>query len=156
MNRILPGDQIMKQAILVAFALLAACHEEPAEMSFGLNIRLLESGDVPSEGASSSCIPPGGNTGEVGSFGAWDIGEPPPHLFVEADPDAEEDVYRVRVFIASERDADGIWWIPSEVLAERSYDSAFGESGALDSIVVDFKGEPYTIDVLGLPTAECP
>jgi hypothetical protein len=145
----------MKQAILIAFALLAACHEEPAAMTFGLNIRLLES-DVAPEGASSSCIPPGSNTGEVSSFGAWDIGAPPPHLFVEADPDAEEEVYRVRVFIASERDADGIWWKPSDVLAERRYDSTFGESSAQDSIVVDFAGEPYTIDVLGLPTAECP
>jgi hypothetical protein len=144
----------MKASILVAFALLAACHEEPA-MTFGLNFRLLD-GSPLSEGVSSSCIPAGRHTGEPSGFGAWDIGELPPYVIVEAEPDAEEDVYRVLVFVASERDADGIWWTPSEVLAERSYDSTFGESGAQDSIVVDFKGEPYTIEVLGLPTAECP
>jgi hypothetical protein len=146
----------MKQAKFLAFALLlTACHEEP-EMTFGLNFRVVES-NMPSEQLSSSCHPPGANSGETSSFGSWTTGEPPPHLFVEADPDAEENVYRVRVFVASERDEDGIWWKPSEVLAERTYDSTFGESGAQDNIVVDFEGEPYTVEVLGLPpAAPCP
>jgi len=47
--------------------------------------------------------------------------------------------------------------VPSEVLAERVYDSKFGEGGQQDSFVVDFEGEPYTIEVLGIPAfASCP
>lgn len=125
-------------------------------MTFGLNLRVIES-NTPPEQVGSSCHPPGANSGETSGFGSWTTGEAPPHLFVEADPDAEKNVYRVRVFIASERDADGFWWTPSEVLAERTYDSAFGESGEQDNIVVDFEGEPYTVEVLGLPpAATCP
>lgn len=145
----------MKPANLFAFALLlSACHEEPA-MTFGLNFRVIES-TTPPEEMSSSCHPPGANSGETSSFGSWTTGEPPPHLFVEAAPDAEENVYRVRIFVVSERDADGSWK-PGEVLAERTYDSTFGESGAEDTILVDFEGEPYTVEVLGLPSAAtCP
>ena len=78
-----------------------------------------------------------------------------PAGLVEAAPDAEQDVYRVRVYTASER--DGLWWKPDQVLAERSYDHVFGQGGALDSIVVDFEGQQHTIEVSGLPTsAQCP
>jgi hypothetical protein len=89
----------------------------------------------------------------VSSIDRWDIDEPPPHLFMEAEPDAEANVFRARVYVASERDPDGIWWLPGEILAERVYDGAFGESGARDAFVVDFEGEPYTVEVLGVPAS---
>ena len=152
----------MKSAIYFATVLiLAACHEEP-EMTFGLGIRVLdgsEGDDVTqlTEQTIDWCIAPGAATGESsGSSIDWKIDEPPPHLFMDAEPDAEENVYRVRVYVTSERDEDGIWWVPSEVLAERVYDAEFGENGGRDSFVVDFEGQPYTVEALGLPaTATC-
>ena len=145
----------MKKATLLPFALLVgACHEEPA-MTFGLNFSV-GFGSQPAE--QSSCIPPGSHSGETtgNSIDNWEIGEPPPHLFMDAEPDAEQNVFRVRVYVASEREKDGIWWTPSEVLAERVYDGSFGESGARDSFVVNFEEEAVTIEVLGLPaTATC-
>ncbi len=148
----------MKTATFFAFALLvAACHDEPA-MTFGLDFRVRDGGE-PSEQTSAWCIYPGATGGETtgSSIDRWEIDEPPPHLFMDAEPDAEENVYRVRVFVASERERDGIWWEPSEILAERVYDAEFGESGARDSFVVDFEGEPYTVEALGIPTtAACP
>lgn len=139
----------------VVALLLAACHDEPA-MTFGLEFRFLDP-DMPDGPATTSCVPPGSHGGETSGVGSWPTGAPPPHLFLEAEPDAEENVFHVRVFVASERDEDGIWWVPSEVLAERTYDGAFGEGGGEDSIVVDFEGRPQTIEVLGLPPeAPCP
>ena len=152
----------MKKAICFAFALLlAACHDEP-EMTFGLGFRVRDA-NQPAEPALDEeaidwCISPGASSGETAgsSIDNWEIDEPPPHLFMDAEPDAEANVYRVRVYVASERDRDGIWWVPSEVLAERVYDGAFGENGGRDSFVVDFEGEPYTVEALGLPaTATC-
>ena len=149
----------MKKAILLSFALLltACLEEEPATMTFGLELSVLHD-NLPRDQVGSMCVPPGAHSGEGTGFGAWGNEEAPPHLFVDAEPDAEDNVYRVQVYVASERDADGIWWTPSEVLAERSYDGAFGESGGEDSFVVDFEGQPYTTLVLGLPasTTPCP
>lgn len=147
----------MKKAILVASVLLlAACHEEPT-MAFGLEYRVLGS-ELPAEPVHSGCTPPGAYGGLSGSsIDSWEIGEPPPHLFLEAEPDAEDDVYRIRVFIALEREEDGIWWEPSEMLAERTYDSTFGELGERDSFVVNFEEQTYTVEVQGLPPgATCP
>jgi hypothetical protein len=145
--------------MVVAFALLhVACHETPT-MSFGLSFLIRGSDLPPTETAQSSCTPPGASHGSISasSIDDWEIGEPPPHLFLELDPDAEENVYRIRVFSALEHDEDGFWWVPSEILAERSYDGAFGESGAQDAFVVDFEEQQYTVDVQGLPPdAACP
>ena len=152
----------MKSLISFAFALLlAACHDEPV-MTFGLGVRV-DDGNEPAEPPLDEetidwCIPPGAASGEGSgsSIDNWEIGEPPPHLFMDAEPHAEQNVYRVRVYVASEYEKDGIWWQPSEILAERTYDGTFGESGGHDSFVVDFQGEPYTVQVLGLPaTTTC-
>lgn len=148
----------MKTATSFAFALLlGACHSEPA-MTFGLHVRAT-TGDDPAEQTSDWCFPAGAHTGEtIGtSIDRWEIGEPPPHLFMDAEPDAWDEVYRVRVYVALEREADGGWWQPSEILAERVYDAKFGEGGARDSFVVDFEGEPYTVEVQGLSATDtCP
>jgi hypothetical protein len=146
----------VKKAIVLSFALLlTACQEEEqTPMTFGLDLRVLHD-NLPPDQVGSLCAPPGAYDGETTGVGKWGDRQAPPYLFLDADPDTEENVYRVRVFIASEHDEDGIWWKPSEVLAERSYDSTFGESGGEDSFVVDFEGKPYTIEVLGLP-ASCP
>ena len=144
-----------KASLLPLVLLLGACHEEPA-MTFGLNFRV---GDSTRPVEQASCIPPGANSGETtgSSIDNWEIGEPPPHLFMDAEPDAEDDVYRVRVYVAYEIEKGGIWWEPSEILAERVYDVTFGESGGQDSFVVDFEGEPYTVEVVGIPAhASCP
>jgi hypothetical protein len=149
----------METANLFAFALLlAACHEEPT-MTFGLKLRVLDS-DRPPEQEQTMCRPPGeygGSTVGV-SIDKWDIGEPAPHLFLESDPDAEENIYRVRVYTAVDHEeGGGVWWEPSEILAERSYDSGFGEGGEQDSFVVNFEEQPYTVEVQGLPSlATCP
>jgi hypothetical protein len=147
----------MKTATFFAFTLLlAACHDEPT-MTFGLDVRV-DDGSQPAEQTSDWCIPPGAASGETSgsSIDRWEIDEPPPHMFMDAEPDADENVYRVRVYVASERDEDGIWWEPSEILAERVYDAEFGESGARDAFVVDFEGEPYTVEVRGVPaTTTC-
>src|SRR5262245_14640658 len=129
----------MKTASSFAFALLlAACHDEPL-MTFGLDFRVHD-GSQPSEQVSAWCVDPGASSGATtGSSVVWEIDEPPPHLFMDAEPDAEENVYRVRVYVALERDEDGMWWEPSEILAERVYDAEFGEGGAGDSFVVDFE-----------------
>jgi hypothetical protein len=148
----------MKKAGLLSFALLlAACHEEPT-MTFGLEVRYRES-SLAADQALSWCRPPGDYHGAFSSTSIddWDIGEPPPHLFLETDPDAKENVYRVRVYVVSEPDAEGFFTKPSAVLIERDYDSKFGEGGLQDSFVVDFNGEPYTVDVQGIPPeSTCP
>jgi hypothetical protein len=148
----------MKEAIFFAFALLLpACHDEPT-MSFGLLLRSRES-SLPPEQGLDSCRPPGeyGGSRFGVSIDNWEINEPPPHLFLETNPDAEENVYRVRVYSALEYEKDGIWWKPSELLAERTYDSAFGEGGRQDSFMVDFGEEQYTVEARGLPPdATCP
>jgi hypothetical protein len=144
----------MEKATCFAFALLlAACHDEPT-MTFGLDVRVHD-GAQPAETTSEWCIAPGSASGETSgtSIDKWEIDEPPPHLFMDAEPDAEENVFRVRVYVASEREKGGIWWQPSEILAERVYDGQFAESGEHDSFVVDFEGEPYTVEVMGLPAA---
>lgn len=148
----------MNRALPLALALLlSACPSDPP-VTFGLNFRFLESSLSAEEQANAWCLPPGQFHGNISASSInIAIGDTPPHLFIEADPDGEEDVYRVRVYTASERDEDGIWWLPSEVLAERSYDSEFGRRGEQDSIVVDFEGQQHTIEVLGLPAAaSCP
>lgn len=149
----------MKKASLLTFALLlAACHEEEPTMTFGLDVHYRESARA-AEQALSWCRPPGDyhRSTSSTSIDNWDIGEPPPHLFLETDPDAEENVYRVRVYVVSEVDAQGFLTKPSAVLAERGYDSKFGESGEQDSFEVDFDGEPYTVEVQGLPPGStCP
>jgi hypothetical protein len=147
----------MKEAILGSVVLFSACHVEPL-MTFGLEFRA-RGGDTPPGQAQVMCRPPGESDGNstAGSIDHWEIDEPPPHLFLEATPDAEENLYRVSVYSASERDAHGIWWKASQILAERTYDGEFGERGQTDSFVVDFEGEQYTVDVLGLPpSASCP
>lgn len=148
----------MKRAICCAFALLLpACHDEPT-MTFGLDLLYRESSEPPEE-ALPHCRPPGeyGDTPSGVSIDHWEIGEAPPHLFLESTPDAEENVYRVRVYSSSEREKDGVWWAPDEVLAERTYDRAFGESGGRDTFTVDFGAEQYTVEARGLPPdATCP
>jgi len=141
----------MKKTMLCTFGLLlAACHDEPT-MTFGLEFRV--AGSETGALTSQFCSPPGeyGGLMHGSSIDDWEIDEPPPHLFLEAEPDAEENVYRVQVYVASELEEDGIWWEPSEVLAERTYDSAFGESGAQDSFVVDFEEQRYTVEGAGAP-----
>jgi len=146
----------MKNSALAFALLLAACNEE-GSVTFGLDFRVIGS----ELGAQSAqvCTPPGAYHGSVSasSIDDWEIDEPPPHLFLEAYPDGEENVYRIQVYSASEREEDGIWWVPSEILAERTYDAAFGENGGRDSFVVDFEDQQYTVEVLGLaPGAACP
>lgn len=146
----------MKRALPLAL-LLSACPDDPP-VTFGLNFRFLES-DIPAEEqANAWCLPPGQSHGSTSASSInIAIGDTPPHLFIEAAPDGKQDVYRVRLYTAAERDADDFWWVPSEVLAERSYDSEFGQRGEQDSIVVDFEGQQYTVEVLGLPAAAtCP
>jgi hypothetical protein len=143
----------MKKALLFALALLLpACEQESPSMTFGLDFRVRKN-DLPFAQTSDWCLPPGAGDGNTSasSIDYWEIGGQPPHLFLETYPDAEQNVYRVQVYSALEREKDGIWWEPSEVLAERSYDSAFGEGGGVDSFVVEFQGEPYTIQAQGLP-----
>jgi hypothetical protein len=147
----------MKKAIFFAFALLLpACHEEPT-MSFGIHLKYRDSSS-PSVPENDDCHPPGSyGVGSGASIDNWEIGEPPPHLFLEVNPDAERDVYNVRVFSSLMRDEDAVWWTPDELFAERTYDRAFGDSGGQDSFVVDFDGEQYTVEVQGLPpAAACP
>jgi len=149
----------MKLATLPAFALvLAACHEEPT-MTFGIDVHALRSGTPPEE-IQVMCRPPGEyGGGTIGySINARGIAGPqPPPLMLETDPNAEENVYYVRVYTALEHDENGVWWGRDEVLAERSYDSSFGESREQDSFVVDFDGQQYTVEVSGLPpAATCP
>lgn len=146
----------MKSSMLAFALLLAACNEE-GTVTFGLDFRVTGS----NTGAQSAqvCTPPGAYHGNssASSIDDWGIDEPPPHLFLELYPDGEENVYRIQVYTASEREDDGIWWVPSEIIAERTYDAAFGENGATDSFVVDFEEQQYTVEVLGLaPGAECP
>lgn len=145
----------MKYATLFAFALLfTACHEEPT-MTFGLDFRLLRS-DLPEEDAGGWCVPPGNYGGQISAV-SLEFDGPPPHLFIDADPDAEEDVYRVRVYVASEREKGGVFWEPSEILAERTYDAKFGASSGADSLSVEFEGRGYTVEAQGLPAdATCP
>lgn len=148
----------MKRALPLALALLlSACPEDPP-VTFGLNFRFLERSVPAEEHGNAWCLPPGQYHGNISASSInVAIGDTPPHLFIEADPDGKQDVYRVRVYSAAERDADGIWWLPSEILAERSYDSEFGQRGERDSIVVDFEDEQYTVEVLGLPAStSCP
>jgi hypothetical protein len=130
---IIPGEQNMKKAILFAFALLlTACDEKP--MTFGLDVRHFE-GDTPPEHAGRSCI----QAGDLGGSSAASIAfeGPPPHLWWELEADAEEGVYRVRAYVVSEYEEGSSLAKSSEVLAERIYDSEFGERGAEDSFVVD-------------------
>lgn len=125
-------------------------------MTFGLALRALGT-DRPAELAQRVCSPPGAYDGSATgvSIDVTEIGELP-QLMLEAEPDAEENVYRVRLYVL-EREPGQIWWEPGEILAERSYDSEFGERGAEDSFGVDFDGEEYTVEVLGLPAATpCP
>lgn len=148
----------MKLAPSLALALLlSACPQDPY-MTFGLNFRFLERSLPPEEQAGAFCLPPGvyHDSPSASSIGIG-IGDAPPHLFIEAYPDAKADVFHIQVYTALERDADGFWWQPSEILAERSYDTEFGQRGEQDAIVVDFEGEQYTVEVAGLPTgADCP
>jgi hypothetical protein len=141
---------------LIGFALLlAACNEDPT-LTFGLEFRVADT-DTGTLSAQM-CRPPGEHDGNVSgtSIDDWAIDEAPPHLFLDAEPDGEANAYHVQVYSASERD-DGIWWLPSEILADRTYDAAFGEGGGEDSFVVDFEGQRYTVTVLGLPPdATCP
>lgn len=143
----------MRSPILFAIALLLpACEGGDPSVTFGLEFRA-RYGDLPSQQTAELCEPPGryhGNT-SASSIDEWQIDEPPPHLFLETNPDGYDNVYRVRVYVASERDADGIWWKPSEVLAERVYDRQFGEGGATDSFMVDFEGQQYTVETRGIP-----
>jgi hypothetical protein len=147
----------MKHANSFAFALLlGACQEEEPTMTFGLALRALGT-DRPAELAQPLCSPPGAYDGSTTgvSIDVTEIGELP-QLMLEAEPDAEENVYRVRLYVL-EREPGQIWWEPGEILAERSYDGDFGERGEQDSFVVDFDGEQYTVEVLGLPAATpCP
>jgi hypothetical protein len=146
----------MKNSALAFALLLAACHEEGA-VSFGLDFRVI--GSAAEAQSAQLCTAPGAYHGSVvaSSIDDWEIDEPPPHLFLEAYPDGEQNVYRIQVYSASEREADGIWWEPSEILAERTYDAAFGENGGRDSFVVDFEDQRYTVEVQGLPPdAACP
>jgi len=145
----------MKTPTSFAFALLlTACHDEPL-MTFGLDLRVLD-GSQPAEQTSASCVDPGASSGATtGSSIVWGLDEAPPHLFMDAEPDAEDNVYRVRVYVSSERDEERLWWKPSEILAERVYDAEFGEGGARDAFGVDFEGQPYTVEVLGVPVT-CP
>jgi hypothetical protein len=146
----------MKDAIFFAFALFLGACQEDATMTFGLSMRALGS-DRPAELAQDMCSPPGVHDGSTtgASIDVTEIGELP-QLFLEADPDAEANIYRVRVYVAEREDGE-LWWEPGEILAEHRYDSEFGESGGQDSFVVDFDGEQYTIEVLGLPAAAtCP
>jgi hypothetical protein len=146
----------MKISALALALLLAACNDE-GTVTFGLDFRVIGSD---SEAQSAQvCTPPGAYHGSLSasSIDDWEIDEPPPHLFLELYPDGEENVYRVQVYSASEREKDGIWWEPSEILVERTYDAAFGENGRTDSFVVDFEGQQYTVEVLGLaPGTDCP
>lgn len=146
----------MKNSALALALLLAACNEE-GSVTFGLDFRVIGS-DMGAQSAQV-CSPPGAFHGNLSasSIDDWAIDEPPPHMFLELYPDGEENVYRVQVYTASEREEDGIWWVPSEILADRTYDAAFGQSGGTDSFVVDFEGQRYTVEVLGLPPgAACP
>lgn len=148
----------MNRALPLALALLlSACPDEPS-LTFGLHFRFLEA-DLPAEEqANAWCLPPGQPHGDsTASSINIAIGDTPPHLFIEAAPDGYDDVYRVRVYSAEERDSDGFWWVPSEVLAERTYDGTFGQRGEQDSIVVDFEGQQHIVEVLGLPAgSDCP
>ncbi|WP_437512770.1 hypothetical protein [Sorangium sp. So ce1099] len=142
----------MKKAILFAFAmLLTACDEEP--ITFGLDVRHLES-DTPHEHAGGLCM----QAGDLGGSSAFSISSEwsPPHFWWEVEADAEEEVYRVRAYVVSEYEEGSRLAKSSEVLAERTYDSEFGERGAEDSFAVDFEGKQHTFEVLGLPaTARC-
>lgn len=136
-----------------AFALLLpACEEGYPSVTFGLEFNVREV-NAPLEETAAICVSPGAGDGSrtASSINHWEIGEPPPHLFLEADPDGYENVYRVRVYTASERERDGIWWVPSEILAERVYDDEFGEGVGLDSFTVDFEGQQYIVEAQGLP-----
>lgn len=147
----------MRRSLPLALTLLlGACADEPT-MTFGLQLRAVH-GDAPEQLVADWCLAPGLPHGGVSASSIdMKIDEPPPHLFIEADPDGEQDVFRVQVYSAWQRDDDNFWWLPDEVLAERSYDSAFGSSGGRDSFVVDFDGQQYTVEVLGLPgSASCP
>jgi hypothetical protein len=148
----------MKRAIFFAFSLLLpACHDEPI-IRFGLDLLYRRSSRPPEE-AFEHCRPPGEYDGTRSglSIDDWEIGEPPPHLFLESNPDAEKNVYRVRVYSSSTREEDGVWWSPDEMLAERIYDSAFGEGAQQDTFVVDVEGEQSTFEARGLPPgATCP
>ena len=149
----------MRKSILFAAALaLCACEDEYLVPTFGLDLRA-RANDIDHEQGSELCIPPapyGGYT-RASSIDDWEVYEETPHLFLEAEPDGEENVYRVRVYTASEREQDGVWWVPSEILAERVYDRRFGERGETDSFMVEFEGQQYTVEARGLPPdAACP
>lgn len=145
----------MKSLTSFAFTLLlAACHDEPL-MTFGVDFRVVD-GSQPSEQVSAWCVEPGAGSGATaGSSIVYSPEEQPPYLIMDAEPDAEENVYRVRVYVSSQRERGGIWWEPSEILAERVYDAEFGEGEASDSFVVDFEGERYTVEATGVATG-CP
>lgn len=149
----------MRNFILFAAALaLCACEDEYLDPTFGLDLRV-RANDLPYEQGTAFCIPPppNGGFGRGSSIDDWSIHEEPPHLFIDVDPDGDADAFHVQVYIASERETDGVWWVPSEILAERVYDRRFGERGQTDSFMVEFEGQQYTVSVLGLPPdATCP
>ena len=143
----------MKEAICLSLALLVpACGGDEPTMSFGLDIHALAS-DRPPEFAQGMCREPGEYSSSVAvSLDAPAAGEYN-QLFLESDADAEDNVYHLRVYIAEEREPGQVWWEPGEILAERTYDHEFGERSEQDSFVVDYEGDQYTVNVVGLPAA---
>ena len=88
--------------------LLAACHDEPAD---DVRARLSRARRQPAcrsreINRRSTAYPPGAGSGETAgsSIDNWEIGEPPPHLFMDAEPDAEGTSTGSRVYVASERE----------------------------------------------------
>ena len=138
----------MKKASLLALALLlAACEDE--RMVFGIDVQAYDP-----EFSSSLCDLPG-ESESIGSLTVFDDAQQPPrpHYKSEIESDSDEQVYHVRVSAVTAVDEETRW----PVLEERTYDSAFGESGGQDSFVVDLKGEQVTFTVLGIPAeGECP
>ena len=142
----------MKEAIFLSLALLVPGCSDETTMTFGIDVRALAS-DRPPEFAQAMCREPGEYSSAVGvSIDAPADGELN-QLFLESDADPDANVYHLRVYIAKEREPGQVWWEPGEILAEHRYDSEFGESGAQDSFAVDYEGDRYTIDVVGLPAA---
>ncbi|WP_437960694.1 hypothetical protein WME76_14275 [Sorangium sp. So ce119] len=139
----------MKRAsILVLGLLLAACEDE--RMTFGISVQACEP-----ETPCSVCILPG-QTESLGSLMTSDGPQRPRYEF-EVESDADEQVYHVRVSAVTAYDEETKTATSLELLEERTYDSAFGETGDQDSFVVDVKGEQVTLTVLGIPASGgCP
>ncbi|WP_437603328.1 hypothetical protein WMF28_17115 [Sorangium sp. So ce590] len=139
----------MKKASLLALALLLTACEEEKRMAFGIDVQAYD----PEFSASHCSL--AGETETIGSLTVFDDTQQPPrpHYKFEFESDSDEQVYHVRVSDATAVDEEARW----PVLAERTYDSAFGESGGQDSFVVDLNGEQVTFRVLGIPAeGGCP